>query len=228
MQRVRFGARTVPALRLEDGRKVVGSRAILRVADELAPEPPLLPADPDARAAVEAAERLGRRGLAGRGPAPAVVVLPTQPARDGLLPGGLEPAALPDARPAGDRARRRPASSAGLNAATDDAVRADLRALAGHLDRIDAWLADGTLGTDPEAPNAADLQIGATSRLLLTIGDVLPAFDGRAARAHAYAHFPDFSGSVPPGALPAPWLAEARAAAAARDAGAAGAAGAAS
>ena len=59
VQRVRFGARTVPALRLEDGRKVVGSRAIMRVADELAPEPALLPADPAARAAVEAAEAWG-------------------------------------------------------------------------------------------------------------------------------------------------------------------------
>ena len=81
-----------------------------------------------------------------------------------------------------------------MNGATDDAVRADLRALPGHLDRIDAWLADGTLGTDPEAPNAADLQIGATSRLLLTIGDVLPSFDGRAARAHALRALPRLRG----------------------------------
>jgi glutathione S-transferase len=227
VQRVRFGARTVPALRLEDGRKVVGSRAIMRVADELAPDPPLLPADPGARAAVEAAEAWGDevwQPVARRLLWPSFRRSPRAMAsyQEG---SSLPPFPLPVLLAIAPVVTR---VECGLNAASDDAVRADLRALAGHLDRIDAWLADGTLGTDPEASNAADLQIGATSRLLLTIGDVLPAFDGRAARAHAYAHFPDFSGSVPPGVLPAPWLAEARAAAAAPGAGAAGAAGAAS
>ena len=38
-------------------------------------------------------------------------------------------------------------------------------ALAGQLDRVDAWIADGLLGG--EHPNAADLQIGSTIRLLV-------------------------------------------------------------
>src|SRR5207253_4946210 len=46
IQRARFGARTVPGLRL-DGEKVQGSRAILRRLDELHPDPPLYPADPE-------------------------------------------------------------------------------------------------------------------------------------------------------------------------------------
>ncbi|CAN5450062.1 hypothetical protein BH20ACT17_BH20ACT17_03100 [soil metagenome] len=50
--RLRFAQRTVPALRLDGGEKVQGSRAILRRLDELVPEPPLLPADPAARDAV--------------------------------------------------------------------------------------------------------------------------------------------------------------------------------
>ena len=58
MQKAIFGARTVPGLRI-DGEKVSGSRAIMRRLDQLVPEPPLWPADPDRRRAVEDAERWG-------------------------------------------------------------------------------------------------------------------------------------------------------------------------
>src|SRR2546421_664633 len=58
-QRLRFGQRTVPGIKFEDGEKVVGSRAILRRLDALAPDPPLLPADGEPRAKVEEAERWG-------------------------------------------------------------------------------------------------------------------------------------------------------------------------
>src|SRR3712207_5603066 len=58
VQRVVFGRRTVPGLQL-DGEKLVGSRAILRRLEQLRPDPPLLPADPDQRARVEEAERWG-------------------------------------------------------------------------------------------------------------------------------------------------------------------------
>src|SRR3954454_13638319 len=59
LQRLRFGVRTVPGLTLESGEKVSGSRAIVRRLEELAPEPSLLPSDPDQRAAVERAEEWG-------------------------------------------------------------------------------------------------------------------------------------------------------------------------
>ena len=72
-----------------------------------------------------------------------------------------------------------------LNGAEEGAVRADLRSLPGHLDRIDGWLREGVLGG--EKVNAADLQIAPTSRLMLTIGDVRPYFAGRPAEAHAMA-----------------------------------------
>jgi glutathione S-transferase len=49
---------TVPALRI-DGAKVQGSRDIARELDRLVPEPPLFPADPEARAEVEEAEKWG-------------------------------------------------------------------------------------------------------------------------------------------------------------------------
>jgi glutathione S-transferase len=91
-----------------------------------------------------------------------------------------------------------------LNDAGDDGARADLRALPGHLDRVDAWLADGTLGG--ERPNRADLQIAPTVRLLMTLGDVAPLVDGRPAAEHARRVAGDWHGHVPAGTLPADWL----------------------
>jgi glutathione S-transferase len=59
---VGFRGRTVPALRI-DGRRVQGSRQISSALDDLVPEPPLFPPDPDRRRAVEAAERWGDETL---------------------------------------------------------------------------------------------------------------------------------------------------------------------
>ena len=64
-----------------------------------------------------------------------------------------------------------------LNKADDAKAKADLAALPAQLDHIDAWIADGVLGG--EQPNAADLQIGSSIRLLLTIADVRPLLDER-------------------------------------------------
>ena len=50
IQRVRFGAPTVPAVRLESGMKVSGSTAIMRRLEELAPDPPLFPSNRRGRA----------------------------------------------------------------------------------------------------------------------------------------------------------------------------------
>src|SRR5436305_9865630 len=57
-----FSGGTVPAMKI-DGQRVQGSRQIARVADELWPEPPLFPADPELRARVEEAERWGEERL---------------------------------------------------------------------------------------------------------------------------------------------------------------------
>lgn len=81
MQIARFRARTVPGLTI-GARKVAGSRAIMRAPEDVEPSPPLVPADPDRRAAVTEAERWGdvtfqehTRWIAadGRGPRAAVV-----------------------------------------------------------------------------------------------------------------------------------------------------------
>jgi glutathione S-transferase len=204
LQRLRFGARTVPGLRLESGEKISGSRAIVRRLEELAPEPSLFPADPEARAEVERAEawadevwqpmarRLVWRTFAR---APQAMAGYQEGSRLPRLPAPAVRALAPFV---GVVERR-------LNAASVDAVRADLRALPGHLDRIDGWLGSGVIGGP--AVNAADLQIASSSRLMMTLGDVRPLFAGRAAGDHALGLFPDWAGSTPAGVFPADWLA---------------------
>src|SRR2546421_7353239 len=133
-QRLRFGQRTVPGIKLEDGEKVVGSRAILQRLEELAPEPPLLPADPELRARVQDAERWGEEvfqpiarrlvWLGMRRHPPAIVAF----GEHSTLP-------VPDviARLSAPIISR---VEGMLNDVSEEAVRADLEALPGHLDRI--------------------------------------------------------------------------------------------
>jgi glutathione S-transferase len=203
IQRVRFGARTVPAMRRDGGERVSGSRAILRRLDEIAPEPALWPSDGEARALVERAEEWGDEVY--------------QPIARRLLWGAMRrhPEALVSYSDGSKIPLPKPALRAAaaaivraeiaLNRASDGAVRADLRNLPRHLDRIDRWLAEGVIGGAP--PNAADLQIATTTRLLVTIGDVAPFFAGRPAESHARDLFGSQAGSVPRGVLPADWLA---------------------
>ena len=57
-----FERHTVPALEV-DGRKAQGSRQIARFLDQLAPDPPLFPRNPEERARVEEAERWGEQAF---------------------------------------------------------------------------------------------------------------------------------------------------------------------
>ncbi len=202
VQQLRFGVRTVPGLTLESGEKLSGSRAILRRLDELAPEPALLPPDPGERAAVQRAEEWGDevwQPMARRLLWQTFTMHPQ--AMASYQKGARFPLPAPVVRalaPLVNAAERR------LNGAEEGAVRADLRSLPRHLDRIDGWLRDGVLGG--ETVNAADLQIAPTSRLMLTIGDVRPYFAGRPAEAHAMALFGEWAGQTPAGVFPAQWL----------------------
>src|SRR5581483_7574802 len=90
------------------------------------------------------------------------------------------------------------------NHAGDEAARADVAELPNQLTRIDEWIGEGVLGG--ERPNAADLQVGCSLRLLMTIGDVRPLIEGRAA-ARLVAYFPPVDGEIPAGVLPAEWFA---------------------
>jgi glutathione S-transferase len=91
-----------------------------------------------------------------------------------------------------------------LNGADDDTVRADLAALPGQLDRVDELIRTGVIGGDQ--PNAADLHIATSVRLLNTIGDVQPLVAGRPAEALATRWFDPFPGTIPRGVLPADWI----------------------
>jgi glutathione S-transferase len=199
---LRYGGATVPGMRI--GReRLVGSRAIMRRLDELAPDPPLLPAPGDPTyAQVLEAERWGDEVLQS---------VPRRIIDVGFLrnPQAMESYAAEAKLPL-PRALLRPALPltarimAIKNRAGDEAARADLAALPAQLERIDAWIADGLLGG--ESPNAADLQIGSTIRLLMSIGDVAPLIENRPT-ARLADYFPPMAGEIPAGVLPAEWLA---------------------
>jgi glutathione S-transferase len=201
MQRLLFGARTVPGLRISQNgsaERISGSRAIMHRLDELAPEPALYPLEHDKRARVEEADRWGDEVF--------------QPVARELIWAGLS--RHPDALVAyGEHSRLplpapvvrlvAPAIALGgrrLNHTDADVARRDLAELPAQLDRIDAWIADGTIG-DPERPNAADLQILSTLRLLLTIGDARALIEGRPCEEAARRLFPTADGELPVGAL---------------------------
>jgi glutathione S-transferase len=202
LQRARFGAATVPGVEFADGRRVVGSRPILRALEERAPEPALLPPEGDLRARVERAEEWGDQVLQALARRVVWAALRRSPRS---LPTYTEGARLPIPRPLA----RASAPLTALwgqtrNKAGDAMVRADILSLPAHLDRIDGWIADGTLGG--EVANAADLQIGASLALLLTVGDLRPLVEARPASELARRWFAGYPGATPAGTLPAEWI----------------------
>jgi glutathione S-transferase len=194
-----FGRRTVPGLQFPMGGKVQGSREILRALDLIAPEPPLLPEDADARRTVLDAEAWGDDVLQ---PLVRRVLWQTLGAHPEAGPSFTAGGRLP--LPAGAVTRMMPAiawAERRLNRVSDDAVAADLRELPRHLERIDNWIAEGVLGGDP-FPNAADLQIAPSLNLLSTMADLDALIAPRPAGALARRVDPQWrSGSLPAGAV---------------------------
>jgi glutathione S-transferase len=195
-----YGGSTVPGMRI-DREKLTGSRTILRRLDELAPEPPLLPADPALSARVLEAERWGDEEFQAVPRRIVDVLFLKDPAAmlsyagDSKLP--LPRSVLKPALPTTARLMAR------KNRASEESVRADLAALPRQLGKIDAWIAEGLLGG--AQPNAADLQIGSSIQLLASYGDVAPLLGGRPCTELAR-YFPPLPGSIPAGILPADWL----------------------
>jgi glutathione S-transferase len=197
----RFGRRTVPGL-VADGYKVSGSTLILRLLDGIQPEPRLFPSDPEQRAEVERAEAWGDEDLQSAARWITVYALTR---RSDAAKSFLGESNLPDIPDA---------VAAPLTGATFKAelrilgpgakgVEHWLRELPGLLDRADALIEAGTIGSD--SPNAADLQIGASIALLAKLEDLRGAIDARPSGRLARRLF-DFPGSIPEGALPAEWL----------------------
>jgi glutathione S-transferase len=200
---LRYGGGTVPGMRIGSER-IAGSTKIMRRLDEMVAEPRLIPADGDPnRQLVLDAERWGDEVFQ---------VVPRHIIDVAFLraPAAMESYAG-DAKLPLPRAMMRPAlpltarAMALKNKARDTVAREDIAALPGQLDKIEEWITAGAIGGDQ--PNVADLQIGSTLRLLMTIGDVRPLIEGRPAAALCR-HFPPMDGEVPAGVLPAEWFAQ--------------------
>ncbi|WCB95855.1 hypothetical protein DSM104299_04606 [Baekduia alba] len=198
VMRLLFGGRTVPGVKFADGAKVQGSRAILRALEDRVPSPPLY-AGPAGASAIAEAERWGdevfqqipRRLLwAGFTKHPGAMHAFQEGQRSPKLP---KPVVLAASRLVLPIERR-------INDVDDAGVRADLAALPLLLDQVDQYIADGVL--NGAQPNAADLQIAPTIRLLYALEDLRPLIDGRPAEAFAFRWFDRPGATVPTGALP--------------------------
>jgi glutathione S-transferase len=200
LRAVGFPGQTVPALKI-DGSKVQGSRQIARELERLRPEPPLFPADPERRAAVEEAERFGDEELQH----PIRQILwwalktdraPLRSYSEGAKLGLPISLAMKTAAPV-------VALSAHFNEASDQNTRAGLAALPALLDKVDEWVGAGVL--NGEQLNAADFQIAPSIGLAMTLDDLRPSIEGRPAGALAKRVVPDYPGKTPP-ILPSAWL----------------------
>jgi glutathione S-transferase len=193
---VGFRRGTVPALKLDGGRRLQSSLEITRALDELVPGEPVLHPSPE----VTEAERWGEAELQ---PSPrrlfrwaAVRQLPVRTWVNQL--SGL-PAPKLNGRLAAPIAR----AMAKQVGADDAGVQRELALLPERLDRVDELLASGVIG-GPQL-NAADLQIGCSVRVLLEFTQVAPLLAGRPCEAHARRVLPETPGPIP-ARLPQEWL----------------------
>jgi glutathione S-transferase len=196
-----FEGGTVPAILWDDDRRLQGSLRIATALEELRPEPSLYPADPEAKAVVLAAERWGHD------------ILQDIPRRIFRWAGSGQPevrrwiggdvVGLPTPRLAAAmfapiaRVFRR------ISDATDQHLRTDLAELPSLLDRVDELIESGTIGG--EEPNAADLQIGPSVRVLLAFRDIRPMVEGRPCAELAQRLLPDYPDPIP-AEIPRAWV----------------------
>ena len=168
---------TVPALDA-DGRRASTNHQIARLLDELHPEPPFFPADPERRRAVEEAEAWANETfqMAARRIAVAWAVRDPEGAARACDDGRMGHLLYRH-----ELARRLiiPWIGRAVFAAGGSAERELLAELPEMLDRIDAWIADGVLGG--AQPNAADFMVAPSLALMLYRPDILPLLEGRPA-----------------------------------------------
>src|SRR3954452_2736226 len=194
-----FSGGTVPAIKI-DGRKVQGSRAISRALEEIKPEPPLFPDDPQRRARVEEAERWGDEVLQD---VPRRIVRWLSVHRPETRVMIAKEIGVP-----------LPRFAAWINAPTarrmankvdsDQEIGNAVSAVPAALDVVDELIARGLIGG--EVPNAADFQIATSVRALLTVRDLDRATKGRPAADHAMRLVPEFGNDFPPGLLLAEFM----------------------
>jgi glutathione S-transferase len=187
------GNHTVPGM-LIDGEPVHGSRTILARLDELVAEPALYPSDE-----VREAERWGDEELQDLGRRLPWGAMHFRPEAMGTFGG-----AGPLDGPGTDFAIGYIRASWKYHKISAARLHDDLAGLPALLAHVERLAADGVIGG--EQPNAADLQIGATLRVLLTVGDLLPLLSASAGERIARSLFADYPGEIPPGAFPAGWV----------------------
>lgn len=190
------GQTTVPGI-LVDGTPVHGSVTILERLEEMQPEPALYP--PAIADAVHEAERWGDGRLQDLARYLPWGALHYRPESLGTFGGGgpLDAAGT-------EYATKVIRATWRYHGLTEQVLADALRDLPELLDRVDALAADGTIGA--KHVTAADLQIGASLRVLLTVGDLHPLMLGRPGEEIARRLFPDYPGLVPEGAFPAGWV----------------------
>lgn len=181
-----FKGSTVPAVDI-DGNKVEGSLSIMQALERAQPSPSLYPEDAAGRGKVQEAEHWGEAVLQPIPRRVARVAMSHSQAIRVQFAGDL---GVPVPKVTGWAFLPAAKVFARVAKASDETAREDLAALPGHLDHVDALLADGVIGAD--VPNAATFQIGATVRLLLAMGDTRPLVEGRPAEAFARALLPDY------------------------------------
>jgi glutathione S-transferase len=169
-----FPGGTVPALMM-NGERVQTNRKLARFLDELQPEPPLLPGEPEVEEAEawsdEVLQMVARRlAIAGmlRGPE----VCPDRGGRGRLGPILWR---RPRARTMGFRGVSR------LFDVTPVTEQRLLDGLPSMLDRIDAWIEAGVL--NGERLNAADYAIASNLALITYRADLRPEIESRPAGA---------------------------------------------
>lgn len=187
------GRHTVPGLLIGEER-VHGSRAILARLEELEPEPVLYPGDE-----VREAERWGDEELQDLGRRLPWGALHFRPELLAMIFGGAQLDG-----PGTDYAIRMISRGWKYHGITAARLHEDLAGLPAKLDHIEGLAAEGVIGA--AEPNAADLQIGATIRVLAPIADLQPLLAGSAAERVARLWFDELPGTIPVGAYPAGWV----------------------
>src|SRR6195952_3745441 len=181
------GNGTVPGMLIDD-EPVHGSNTILERLEALAPEPALFP--DGLGDAVPAAARWGDEELQDLGRRLPWGALHFRPEAMGTFAGGepLDGAGT-------DFAIGYVRASWRYHKITAARLHEDLAGLEAKLAHIEQLAEEGTIGG--KQPNAADLQIGATLRVLLTLGDLLPLLGASAGERIARELFPEYPGDVP-------------------------------
>jgi glutathione S-transferase len=198
-----FRGKTVPALKLDDGRRIQGSLQISAALEELKADPPLYPPDLEPRRRVIDAERWGERVLQD---------VPRRIFRWGAAGQpelrrwiGAEIVGVPAPRLAAAVNSPVARRFARASDATDQHVRSDLSELPDLLGRVDELIADGTIGG--AEPNAADFQILTSVRVLVAFPALRSAIEQRPCARAAERLLPDYPDPIPL-EIPSGWVPE--------------------